>query len=126
MDANKEAAPPSLITSTADYIESVRPIGAAVTVASALEVTIDITVTLNLAEGYTIELVKPVIEEKIDAYLKSVAFVGTVVSYAIIGSRILETDGVEDYTNLQVNSGTVSITLGNEDIPVLGTVTATL
>jgi len=126
MDANKKAAPSALITGTDEYIESVRPIGATVTVASATEVAINISVTSVLAEGFTIELVTPALETMIEEYLQSVAFVGTMVSYAIIGSKILETTGIEDYSNLLVNGGTVSITLGDEDIPVLGTVTAAL
>ena len=42
------------------------------------------------------------------------------------GAEILSVDGVEFVTDLLINGGTENITLGDEEIPVLGTVTWTV
>jgi len=108
-----------------DHIEDVRPIGATVTVASATGVAINIAVTLTLAAGYTAEQVTGYIEANIIEYLKDIAFVETYVSYARIGSTILDTEGVLDYSGLTVNGGTANIAIADTEVAVLGAVTIT-
>jgi len=123
INSNKQAADSELIEDVADYIEDQRPIGATVTVASATELDVDISATLTLATGYTLAQAKASIESKVTEYLKSIAFVLDIVSYAIIGSLILQADGVTDYSNLTVNSGTGNITIEDDEVVVLGVVT---
>lgn len=125
LDSNKQPPGAELLQAVADHIEDVRPIGATVTVASATGVNIDIAATLTLATGYTAEQVKGYIETNIAEYLKSIAFVETYVSYAKIGSIILDTEGVLDYSGLTVNEGTSNIAIADTEVAVLGTVTIT-
>ncbi|QNB48217.1 baseplate J protein [Thermanaerosceptrum fracticalcis] len=123
INSNKRAADAQLVTDVANYIEEQRPIGATVTVTSAEELVINISVTLTLAAGYTLEQARASIEAKVTDYLKSIAFISDFVSYVIIGSLILQADGVTDYSGLTVNGGTSNITIGAEQVAVLGVVT---
>ncbi len=123
IDSNKKAAAPELVAETIDYIEVERPIGATVTVISAAEIAININVTLSLSLGYTLEQAKSSIETKVDNYLKEIAFQSDIVSFAILGSLILEANGVCDHSDLTVNGGIANISIGTEEVAVLGVVT---
>lgn len=120
INSNKRAADSTLVTSVSDYIEDVRPIGATVTVESAAELAIDVSATLSLQTGYALADVKVAIEANLTQYLKDIAFVETYVSYAKVGSLILETEGVLDYSALTVNTGIANITISDSQVAVLG------
>ena len=130
IDANMQPASVPLVTSVQNYIDpsvsgtgaGQAPIGAYCTVESATALSINISVDATLASGYTLATVTTNITNNVIAYLQSIAFVQDYVSYAKIGSIILETDGVSDYINLTVNSGTTSIAIGNEQVAVIGSV----
>ena len=47
------------------------------------------------------------------------------MSYAKIGNALLMTEGVEDYTVLSVNAGTVNVAITNTEIPTIGVITLT-
>lgn len=123
IDASKRAANSTLIESVTSYIESVRPIGARVSVIPAIEKTVNISATLNITSSTTITYVKSLIESKIQEYIKKIAFNSTYVSYAQIGSMILDTEGVIDYTNLELNNTTGNIIVGDKEVATLGTIT---
>ena len=55
-------------------------------------------------------------------YFASIAYEKGVVAYMNVGAVILNVDGVESINNLRLNNSTADITLGVEEIPVLGTV----
>lgn len=126
LDEDKTAPPTDIVTDVADYIESVQPIGATVTVVAATEVPINVTATLTLAAGKTLSDVSTTIENGIRDYLKSIAYgVDTTVRYSRIANVILDTDGVVDYSGLTINGGTANITIADGSVAVLGTVTLT-
>jgi len=120
---NYEQASDTLVKNVADYIEEVRPIGATVTVTSAVPKVINIAVTVDGAlnettfktniKNYFVELEKTIINSSATAY----------VSIAKIGALILTDTGVNDYSNLTINNGTSNISLTSEEIATLGTVT---
>ena len=121
INSNKRAADTELINNVATYIESVRPIGATITVVSATEKVIDISVTLVIdTDNYTIEAVTVAIENILEEYFKSIAFITSYVSYAMIGNLIFDIPGILDYSNLLVNSGTANIDITIEEVSVLG------
>lgn len=121
INSNKRAADAGLIGDVATYIESVRPIGATVSIVSATEIAIDISVTLVIdTNNYTLGGIATAIEIALTNYFKSIAFVTTYVSYAMIGNLIFDIPGVLDYSNLLVNSGTANINIADEEIAVLG------
>lgn len=123
VDSNKRAANSTLIDNVINYIESVRPIGATVSVIPAIEKAINISATLNITSSATITHVKSLIESKIQEYIKKIAFNTTYVSYAQIGSMILDTEGVIDYTNLKLNNTTGNIIVADKEVSILGTIT---
>lgn len=131
IDSNKQPANSTLVTAVQTYTESVRPIGATVTYEAATGFAINVSATLALVSGYTISGVTPAVEAAITAYLKGIAFSDNLssspeqdyVSYARISDAILNTSGVMDVSNLQINSGVANVTVPVEDVAVLGTVT---
>jgi uncharacterized phage protein gp47/JayE len=125
LDEDKSAPPSDIVTDVADYIESVRPIGATVTVVAATEVPINITATLTLDSGVVVSDVSTIIQDGIKDYLKSIAYVDAVVRYSRIANVILDTEGVVDYSGLSINGGTANITINDGDVAVIGTVTLT-
>jgi len=123
VDRNKRAANSELLDAVTTHIEEMRPIGAEVTVASATEKQINITANVSLAGGYTIVQVQQLYEEAVTNFFKEIVLVETYVSYAQLGKLLLETPGVGDYANLLVNGAVNNVLLGEEEVPVLGTVT---
>jgi uncharacterized phage protein gp47/JayE len=128
---DKGVADSSLIAAVQEYIdpnisgtgEGEAPIGAYCTVASATGLNVNVSVTVSLISGYVLADVTTAIENSITTYLQSIAFQQDYVSYAKIGDAILNTDGVSDYSNLLINSGTANITIGDKEVAILGTVT---
>lgn len=120
-NSNKRAADITLVNNVATHIEDNRPIGATVTVESAVEKSININVTLTVdTKNYTLDLIKASIESNLTKYFKDIAFIKTYVSYASIGNLIYNVPGVIDYSNLLINTATANIPMGDTEIPVLG------
>ena len=122
INADKQAADAALITAVTNYIEEQRPIGAAVTVESAQPLVINISVSLTLASGASVEAARDKISNSITKYLQKNAFSSEYISYAQIGGCILSVDEVTDYTDLLVNDGTSNIEVTETVVPVLGVV----
>ena len=112
--------------------EGEAPIGAYCYVSAAVEQAVALSLTLVLAEGAEQETVEAAIRAAVSGYLKEQALEayqpslspekGYRVSYARIGSAILDTDGVEDYEGLTVNGGTANLTVPAKYAAVLGEV----
>lgn len=125
LDAQKLSASASLQQSVADYIESVRPVGATVTVRGANALTLDITATIVLRDGYTLDLVENTIHTNIANYITGLAFKDDTVRFSQIANCILDVNGVLDYGNLTVNGGTGNIATAYDEVAVVGTVSLT-
>jgi uncharacterized phage protein gp47/JayE len=123
INSNGGVAETSLINEVADKIEENRPIGASVTVESAVPIEINVTATFKLQANVLLGEIKPKIEALIEAYLKRTAFSQDYISYAHIGGAILSVEGVLDYTDLTINEGTDNITIAENEVAVLGEVT---
>lgn len=123
VNSNKEPADTPILNSVKAYIEEVRPIGATVTVVAPMPKTITIEVAVEIGKDVLLEDVKQKFKLKLEEYFKEVALKKIVVSYAIIGSLLLEIDGVIDYSDLKVNNTTSNIRLTEEEVPVLGSLT---
>lgn len=113
----------TLPTTVFNYIETVRPIGATVTVESPGEKIINVSASIALDGSKTLEEVKTAFTTVLSSYLKETVFETYSVSYARIGSSLLSTAGIADYSNMLVNGGTANISLLDTDMPILGTVT---
>lgn len=126
LSASNQAASDELIAEFQEYIDpnsegmgnGVAPIGAFVTVTTATEVPIAVSGTVTMKSGFTDT---SGIATALQNYFASIAYEKSVVAYMNIGAIILNVDGVESINNLRVNNATTDITLGDEEIPVLGT-----
>ena len=102
------------------------PIGARVYIEPASPVAINVSVHLVVATGYEVGAVQLAVKENVEQYLKSLTFMqDNDVRYVKIGSVILDTPGVVEYSNLLVNGATNNIPIGEQEVAVLGTVTFT-
>lgn len=121
-DSDMKPAIPALVTTVAQYIETVCPIGATVTVVSATGKTLNIAVKAILVPGVGLHGVYESFTAAVQAYLKEIAFVSSYVSHARIGTLLLAVPGVDDYSGLTLNGISGNVTLTGEEIPVLGSV----
>ena len=121
VDVDK-ARKPSLEPAVRDYIETVRPIGATVTVSSPTMRSVNVSANVILDGTKTLDDVLAMFKSQFTEYLKSLVFVEYRVSYAKIGSLLLNIEGVQDYDDLRLNNSTGNIIVGEKEIPAMGTV----
>lgn len=128
---DKKPASPEVVEAVQNYIcpelgigEGKAPIGAAVTVVAATAIEINVSATVVLTGTKTLAEVQTAFEMALDNYLSSIAFTGDpTVRYVRIASLLLDTEGVQDYSNLLVNDGTTNIPVALGEVAVRGTVT---
>lgn len=129
VDADKAPASAALVEQVQRYIdpapglgEGQAPIGAEVTVASAIGKAVNVTAKVTLAAGYTLQAVTASFREELEAYRRRVSFVSSYVSHAALGALLLATEGVLDHSGLTVNGATANIALDDAEVPIIGTV----
>ena len=124
----------SIVAAVQNYLDpgttgqgnGIAPIGAFVTVESASPITINISATLVLAPGYTLDVVTTNIQNSLTSLFQTVAFQQTpIVSYAKVGDVLINSIGVDDYSNLTINGSATNVSVGAEQVPVLGTTSFT-
>jgi uncharacterized phage protein gp47/JayE len=116
---------PSLEPVVHGYIETVRPIGATVTVDSPGEKIIGLTANIAMDGSATYESIVSYFTDQIAAYFKGLIFDTYSVSYAKVGSLLLSTPGVLDYNTLLINGGASNITIADTEMPIVGSITLT-
>ncbi|MEC1262560.1 baseplate J/gp47 family protein [Bacillus swezeyi] len=129
-NAKMEPASDTLVDKVKDYIdpdpgkgEGQAPIGATVTVESAVYKKVNIDVTVVPEPDYKIEDVQKEIEEKIQSFFKEIAFTESIVRLSKINNIVFNADSVSDYSDVKINGDTKNLELKDEEIPKLGTVT---
>lgn len=122
-DSSKSEAPPALCRQVKEYIEEMRPIGATVTVASAVELPVNIMAKVLLKNGLNLGSVQTEFSQAVTEFLHESAFELSYVGVARIGNLLLGTAGIEDYASLTLNGKAENISLKDEEIAVIGTVT---
>ena len=90
-------------------------------VISATELPINLSFNLTLENGFELDVVKANIKEDLSKYLKELK--SNRISYTKLGSQLYDVAGVKEYDNLLINGSTNNITLLDNQIPVLGSVT---
>ncbi|MBV7275456.1 baseplate J/gp47 family protein [Clostridiaceae bacterium UIB06] len=123
LDSNKHSPSQKLIDEVTAHIEEERPIGAEVTIAGAVEIPIDISVTLQLESGADINSVREEIEKGISNYLNGIAFKSSLVRYTRIENVLLDISRIVDYSNLKVNDDFLNIEIPQGNVASLGMVT---
>lgn len=124
-DATRNGASTALITNVQKHIDENRFIGANVTVGTAETVTINVSCTLSLTTGVSSADVYTAITAAIAKYLKQVSFPqkDTYIPYAKILTIIMSQDGVNDCTDLKINSATSNVALTKAKVAVTGVIT---
>lgn len=121
IDDDGRAPDQSVIDNVATYIETVRPIGATVTVMPVNELAINISATLSLSGNLTVADVQANIDQAIADYLRSTT--EKEIRLTHVGNAILTVEGVLDYSNLTLNGATNNVVIDEESVAVTGTVT---
>lgn len=122
IDSNKQPANDTIRDNCYQHIEDVKPIGANVTVTSALGKVIDVSVNITHHQNYSWAEVEESISDNIYKYFQDIAFQQDYVSYGMIGSLIIGSEGVLDYSNLLINGASANIPIGDEEVAILGQV----
>ncbi|EMI10361.1 baseplate J/gp47 family protein [Anoxybacillus gonensis] len=125
LSTEKTAPTQSIVDEVATHIESVRPIGATVTVVGATEVPINVSATLTLAIGKTLMDAQTEFESLLIEYLKTLAFFDPVVRYSKIASLLLDCPSIVDYSDFTINNGTDNVIVADGSVAVKGMVTFT-
>ena len=113
----------ALIAAVQSYIETQRPIGAAVTVSKAVPVDVTISVTATLEAGYNPDEVRAQIASVIQSYCTEIAFDLTTLSYHKLGDLMFGVPGIMDISAYTLNGKTASLTLTAEQFARLREVT---
>ena len=125
LSSSNRAASEELIQEFQNYLDpnsegmgnGVAPIGSFVTVSTATEIPISVTADVTMRSCYTDTTI---ISTALENYFSNIAYNKDNVAYMSIGAVILGVDGVESIDNLLINGNTLNISLGNEEVPVLG------
>lgn len=112
-------APEATVSACSEYIESVRPIGAAVTVASATALNLSVSATISLDSSASLAAVKAQFGKALAEYLKSIAFEKAEIVYARVGFLLLDIEGVADYSDLLLNGKAQNVTVESTQIPIV-------
>jgi len=122
-NSNKRAASQDLIQAVIDHIEEERPIGSTVTVVSVTEKAINVAANAQISSATTLGTVQNSFITALESYFKD-TFNSTKVSIMKIGSMLLDIDGAldVDYQSIKLNNVADNVTLGNDEIAVLGIV----
>ena len=108
-----------------NHIEAVRPIGATVTVTSPASRDISVTANIKLDGTRHLQEVISNFTQAFTGYLKGTIFEAYMVSYARIGSLLLATEGIADYSDLLVNGGVTNVAIEDTEMPIAGTINLT-
>lgn len=116
VDSNMQTASAAIIKNVHDYIETVRPIGADVTVASPQPLPINVEVSID---G---RLDAAALQKSLNEYFKSKNLELRYISAAQVGRLIMEQSSVADYEALTINGSAGRIDVPADKLPTAGEV----
>lgn len=117
---DKKPVDAAIVQSCLEHIETVRPIGAQVTVESAEAFTVDVAASVQLADGAVWETVKTEFFRKLEEYFQELALTKDTVPYNRVAFLLLSIPGVDNFTALTINKTTDNLIIPNGSVPVLG------
>lgn len=136
LDSTYNAASSTLIETVQETMDpepqgegyGVAPIDHIVTVRTADEVTVNTALKLTFDDGYSFDNLKNKITTAIDDYLSEVRkewadHANSIVRISQIETRLLAITGIVDVTGTTLNGSDENLTLGEYEIPVIGSVT---
>lgn len=117
---NNELVEEDIVLKCQEHIDSVRPIGANVTVITPEALDVSITANIYMEEGYSSTIAKIEFEENLRSYL--IGCEGTIV-YTRIASCLGSVEGIADYTELKINGVMSNISYDDEKLPIIKSIT---
>ena len=114
-----------IVADCAKYIQTKRPVGADVTVASAVAVEVDVAARVVLASTAALSAVEAAFTSILDEYLADAAFEEFTVYANRVGALLMSIDGVLDYDGLTINGSEGNLALEENGVPVRGRVELT-
>ena len=111
-----------VVDACAKYIESQRPVGADVTVASAQAIPVNVSARVVLEAGASQAEVERAFVSELDTYLAETAFEEFTVYAHRVGALLMGVNGVVDYRELTINGEAGNLELGADGVPVTGEV----
>ncbi len=116
INADKELADTGLLEKVYQHIETVRPIGATVTVETATLKNISVSATVVMTAGADIESLKNTFQKVLKDFFKETVFAAEYLSYAKVGNLLLQVPEVMDYSNLVINGAAANVPIGVDEI----------
>lgn len=107
-----------------DYIEDRRSVTADILVKAAVAHTIDVDAVIVIADGYLEADVITAVETNLSAFFRGLD-IGAKVEIGDIANVIHDTDGVDNYSDLEIEAGVIDIQLDDDEIATDGTFTIT-
>lgn len=115
---NNQAVEEEIITKCREHIEEEMPIGATLTVTTPVPLDISISASMELENGYTLDMVKNSFIESINQYFRNIT---REIVYTKIMGILISTSGVHDLSNLLVNNSIDNIVIEDDKIPSVTT-----
>ena len=109
-----------IIAKCQEYINTVKPIGADVTVITPTPLDINITANIYIESGYDAVKAKIDFEENLKKYLSSC---NDTVVYTRVASCLGSVEGIKDYSELKLNGGVSNISFDDEKLPKIKSIT---
>lgn len=103
-----------IVSKCQEYINTVKPIGADVTVITPTSLDINVTANIYIENGYDATKAKLDFEENLKKYLSSC---NDTVVYTRVASCLGSVEGVKDYSELKLNGGISNISFDDEKLP---------
>lgn len=123
----------TIVSECAEYIETQRPVGADVTVHSAVDAPISVSASVTVASGASVAGVRSAFVSELDTYLKELSeeyFADPGIhEYTLhinrVAALLMNVPGVVDYSDLQINGTAANVVIDGEAVPVIGEVDLT-
>ena len=108
--------------------DGIAPIGHTVTVATGINLPIDVSAEIKMKTGASFDIVKPVVEQAVQNYIDSVGFSDTTVFYAKLVADILNChESILDVGTVTMNGVSANLSLektfSNFQLAVIGEIT---
>ncbi|MGX9756375.1 baseplate J/gp47 family protein [Clostridioides difficile] len=111
---NNQSVEEEIINKCKEHIEEEMPIGPTLTVTTPVPLNISISASMELEDGYTLDMVKNSFLENINQYFRTIT---REIVYTKILGILISTSGVHDLSNLLVNNSTDNIEIEDDKIP---------
>lgn len=122
LNASKRSPNAETLEAAREYIESMRPVGANVSVVSVNETAINVTATITTTADGDLAMIKTQLAELLTSYFEDTAADASIVRYTQVVNAILDCDGVIDIDYLTVNGGTGNIPIEADAVPIVGAI----